>query len=323
MHYKLTHQKCKIVEHVLRKEEYSPTRGLKVPGHYPSRRLFPKARIVFDFDDTIFPTSVRKSLYNELKMRAPESKDLIKWIAYKTGIPFVGYCYPPIKKTLHELDNTVARMIQALGNFAVVTILSAATTGWLHYALRFAPKTLHALRSQNVKLVSSRDRAKSKLECLEELFLEDMYAGEIDQVISIGDSQEERMALIGLSQSFASCSIEAETGIPPPPCLFKSIKTADEPSVGVIAAQLEFFRENMVDILEFGHSIDTGIEIQRSPIHRGSESSDSPLSRPVPTMDSSDEPMPIAPQEIAQERRISFIKSKPSPAVVMWNDFPT
>jgi hypothetical protein len=175
--------------------------------------------IVFDWDDTLFPTSF---LFDSLRL------DLAVPLAQQRRL---GARAKEVSRKLAKCENLAVKILQESHMAGQVVLVTLAVKGWVEQACRlFYPKVGELLRQLNIRVVSARQEQPTKgsvnvskglvkAKCRNEEEYWGLLKGraiskEIDQfysqyegqswknVISIGDSQFERYGLLAASTAY-------------------------------------------------------------------------------------------------------------------------
>ena len=178
--------------------------------------------IIFDWDDTLLPTSWLNSQYllQDLNSKPSETTTIIL-------------------DDIAESVLTVLRLAQMHGSVIIVT---NSEVGWVQRTChRFLPKCLILI--DTIPVVSARAAYEIFTESPVEWKTRAFHAecGAANNIVSIGDSECERQAVATLIQ---------------PGCIVKSLKLDNNPSPGKIKTQLIMLREMLVKIIEHPTSID-------------------------------------------------------------------
>ena len=178
--------------------------------------------IIFDWDDTLLPTSW---LNNQYLLQDPTSKP-----SEATSI---------ILDDIAESVLTVLRLAQMHG---VVIIITNSEVGWVQRTChRFLPKCLDLIDS--IPIVSARTSYERFTTSQVEWKIRAFRAQRVSahNILSIGDSECERQAVATLKQ---------------PGCIVKSLKLDSNPSPGKIKTQLIMLREMISRVIEHPTSLD-------------------------------------------------------------------
>jgi len=170
--------------------------------------------IIFDWDDTLFPT--KWFIKNNIDLN--ESYD-----AQKYGMYF------------KNLDNVLSKLLQkcyALGN---VIIITNAMPIWIETSVNILPKTKNTIK--NIKLISARKNYQFSCKMTEwkKMAFEKENNKKFINILSIGDALYEYNALINLHNKSNDV-------------LLKSVKFVNDPSNDVLLDQLNVLNNSINNI---------------------------------------------------------------------------
>jgi hypothetical protein len=204
--------------------------------------------IIFDWDDTLFPTSFLANL--GLHIEGPDAP-------------------ADIQAKLNILSECILLTINRAKQFGRVVIVTNAETGWVELtASKFFP--LVASDIHQIPILSARSTFEPQgfikpLEWKEQAFsfVLDSHMAQVDSfkgcMWSIGDSIHERDAVIRVCEA---------AGLP-----FKSVKLMDRPDLNVLYRQHMLVQKNMFDMTTNSDSLDVRVQLVSS----ASDESDTPF----------------------------------------------
>lgn len=175
--------------------------------------------MIFDWDDTLFPTSW---LLNN-GINVDDSDDIKKFFIY-----------------FKELDNALLDLLRKSLTIGKVMIVTNANTNWIKISKKILFKTSQLI-DKYIQIVSARDIYHDIYEMKEwkiHTFQKDMYS-QIEhsgQIISFGDANYEFEALISLKEY-----------ISPNKCL-KNIKLIDSPNFDILIDEINVISKSLKDI---------------------------------------------------------------------------
>jgi len=198
------------------------------------------ALIIFDWDDTLFPTS---------------------WIL-EQGLLADGATISAEQEVhLENLANQVSSTLQIAMGLGKVIIITNAEQGWIEMSCtKFTPSLASLLRS--ISMVSARSSFEQYTKSASEwkrmafahevdLFYGSGNAGQQRNIVSVGDSLHEQQALISVSKSTPHCS-------------GKSIKLFEVPSIEQLMEQHELLAGCLQDTVEYNGHLDVEIGAETS-----------------------------------------------------------
>lgn len=176
--------------------------------------------IIFDWDDTLFPTTWL--INSGIKLTDEES--VRKITVY-----------------LHELDISISKLLKNTIIAGKVIIITNAGIEWISLAKRYLPKTKYILDNY-VRVISARDMYHHAYEMME--WKKNVVNNDIknlvdwaDQIISFGDAYYEFSALISLYK------------IIPKRKYLKNVKLCQSPTFENTLDQLNVIDNNLSDIV--------------------------------------------------------------------------
>jgi len=156
--------------------------------------VIPKPLIILDWDDTLFPTSWLLSNNINIKIN-PED------------IP------ENIKNEFSELEKIIFNFIDLVKDLGNLFIITNSEEGWVHFSCKFMPNLLHIL--SDVHIISARNMYYDDFPKNPEIWKHKVFSNIINtyiiknninnsllDVISIGDSYNDREALLIASEKY-------------------------------------------------------------------------------------------------------------------------
>lgn len=189
------------------------------------------ALIIFDWDDTLFPTSW--IMNSGIKLN--DENNVRKIIVY-----------------LNELDINISRLLKSSILLGKVIIVTNAGIDWIMLTKKYLPKTKFIIDNY-VKVISARDiyhHAYGIEEWKKNVFKKDILdlVDWAEQIISFGDAYYEFNALISLY------------GLVPKKTCLKNIKLLHSPSFENIIDQLDVINNSIKDIVKKPMHLDLNFE---------------------------------------------------------------
>ena len=185
-----------------------------------------EALFIFDWDDTLMPTTFLSSLSG--------------------GLP------PHISHALDSLGLLVAENLMEASTYGKVVIVTNAENGWIEMtAKRFFPQVAESLLSY--RRVSARTQYESHTKSATEwkvLAFRELIEGScIEQVISFGDSAHERDAAM---------RVASEEGV-----TCKSLKMMEKPDIDQLMRQHKLLRKCFEQMVDYAENLDLCITHER------------------------------------------------------------
>jgi hypothetical protein len=189
--------------------------------------------VIFDWDDTLFPTS---------------------WLQ-RQGF-FKADAVPSMQQTaqLQKLADVVERTLRTALLFGKVVVVTNAEKGWVEVCCSKLMPSLAQVLSE-VDIVSARSAYERHSQNPSE-WKRLAFAHEVEQlhiqsneqlnVVSVGDSLYEQHAVMAVCENVQNC-------------FAKSLKFMDKPSIEELVDQHDFFESCFLDVLE--HNGDLDVEI--------------------------------------------------------------
>ncbi|SCP05979.1 HAD domain ookinete protein, putative [Plasmodium ovale] len=190
-------------------------------GH--TKAFICKRLIVFDYDDTILPTS---------------------WITVKMKLSLYDVIPENIKQLFTKLSDVVINTLSLCLTQGKLVIVTNASLEWLiNSAKKFLPLVWSFIMYNNIRIISARDRLINSLidpkdwkkvifyQIINEILSPYLYnTSFICFIYSVGDGNDERNACFFISQLNQYSS-----------CIFKSLKFLAEPTCQKLIAEHELF----------------------------------------------------------------------------------
>ncbi|CRG95955.1 HAD domain ookinete protein, putative [Plasmodium gallinaceum] len=192
-------------------------------GNVYSQPFIYKKLIVFDYDDTILPTS---------------------WITIKMKLTLYDIIPVHLKQLFNKLSNVVINTLSLCLTQGKLVIVTNASLEWLiNSAKKFIPEVWSFITQNNIRIISARDRLINSLidpkdwkkiifhQIINEVLSPYLYnTSFICFIYSVGDGNDERNACFFISQLNQYSS-----------CIFKSLKFLSEPTCQKLIAEHELF----------------------------------------------------------------------------------
>lgn len=165
---------------------------------------------IFDWDDTLFPTS---------------------WIDKNNR--------KTKRKNLKTLDKILCSFVNNMQKYGKIKIVTNASSSWVNKTLKYIPDTQNILKEYNINIFSAYDKYGKKYRTINwkkyafrNIVRREMH-GSLMNIFSIGDSEFEHYALLSL----------AHTNYKEKIMYLKSIKLSYRPSYKRIIKQLQYLNE--------------------------------------------------------------------------------
>ncbi|ETW32550.1 hypothetical protein PFAG_03680 [Plasmodium falciparum Santa Lucia] len=182
-----------------------------------------KKLIVFDYDDTILPTS---------------------WITSKMKLSLYDTIPPYINELFNKLSEVVINTLNLCSIQGKLVIVTNASLEWLiNSAKKYIPMVWSFIMHKNIRIISARDTLINSLidpkdwkkvifhQIINEILAPYLYnTSFICFIYSVGDGNDERNACFFISQLNQYSS-----------CIFKSLKFLSEPTCQKLIAEHELF----------------------------------------------------------------------------------
>ena len=189
-----------------------------------------------DWDDTLFPTNV----YNKINMYNEIKKDTFKY-------------------NLIILDEKLNVFLNNLNKYGKVFIVTNANLLWIMKSLNDLPKTKKFIKSNNIQIISARDKYKNnnsffkwKILAFRDILNNiDLNSNnnEMINIISFGDAKYEYNGLLYLDVYLKNKNLNSMY-------LLKSINFISKPSFEQILNQIDTLNKNISEIINFKNYID-------------------------------------------------------------------
>lgn len=204
--------------------------------------LFSKTLIIFDFDDTLFCTKYFDTF-------ALSYQDIF---TCKVSLEEINPC---LVRELKQLESTIIELFINLQQSYDIIIISNADLKWINNCLtHFLEELKEYINENDIKIYSAKNMFSKivknskewKTKCFKKVII-DMYKNDINSdlnVISVGDSNEEKKAVFNLAK------INEFRKINP-----KFIHMISFPSAASIILQLKYLNDNINNIVTDSNSI--------------------------------------------------------------------
>lgn len=189
-----------------------------------------------DWDDTLFPTNV----YNKINMYNEIKKDTFKY-------------------NLIILDEKLNVFLNNLNKYGKVFIVTNANLLWIMKSLNDLPKTKKFIKSNNIQIISARDKYKNnnsffkwKILAFRDILNNiDLNSNnnEMINIISFGDAKYEYNGLLYLDVYLKNKNLNSMY-------LLKSINFISKPSFEQILNQIDTLNKNISEIINSKNYID-------------------------------------------------------------------
>jgi hypothetical protein len=199
-------------------------------------KVYFKTIIMFDFDDTIFPTSwTNKNLINLA------SEDSIN----------------EYKLYFLELDKTLSAFLLDSLNYGTIYIVTNANIKWIKSCLNILDLSKKVIVDNNIRIVSARDiysqtlasPTEWKISTFRDILSETIQKLPEKQecntflnIISVGDAQYEYIALLNLDNYLKQNKKSVNY-------LLKSVKFIEKPNFDLIIDQMQIVKKNLASIV--------------------------------------------------------------------------
>ncbi|SOV16189.1 HAD domain ookinete protein, putative [Plasmodium gaboni] len=218
---KATNNKC-INNNNINSSSSSSSYGINNNVLYNKPFIYKKL-IVFDYDDTILPTS---------------------WITSKMKLSLYDTIPPYINELFNKLSEVVINTLNLCSTQGKLVIVTNASLEWLiNSAKKYIPMVWSFIMHKNIRIISARDTLINSLidpkdwkkvifhQIINEILAPYLYnTSFICFIYSVGDGNDERNACFFISQLNQYSS-----------CIFKSLKFLSEPTCQKLIAEHELF----------------------------------------------------------------------------------
>mmetsp|Transcript_55448 Transcript_55448/g.140974 ORF Transcript_55448/g.140974 Transcript_55448/m.140974 type:complete len:267 (-) Transcript_55448:277-1077(-) len=212
-------------------------RAESVDSAVPAGQSFEETLIIFDWDDSILPTSWLERQGALQKKRVAASQ--------KVQLP------------LQALASKIVETLQEAMKYGRVIIITNAGEGWVQESCRHFLPSIEPYLSY-IPVVSARSAfeplgIKSPTEWKRSAFQQEVSAfcdglaeGQHGNIVSVGDSVHEHLALIGAAGGR-------------PGCLSKSLGLAEKPSIEQLSQELELVAGSFEEVALFEEDLDVDV----------------------------------------------------------------
>ena len=216
--------------------------------------LFSKTLIIFDFDDTLFCTKYFDTF-------ALSYQDIF---ACKVSLEEINPC---LVRELKQLESTIIELFINLQQNYDIIIISNADLKWINNCLtHFLSELKEHINENEIKIYSAknmfskivRNSKEWKSKCFKKV-INDLYKNDLNSdlnVISIGDSKEEKKAVFNLTKIHEFRKIHP-----------KFIHMISFPSAASIILQLKYLNDNINNMIISNNTIfKLNIQIQNDGV---------------------------------------------------------
>ena len=185
-----------------------------------------KTLIIFDWDDTLFPTSWTVSNGIDLS----DSSIQNKYIVY-----------------FSRLDMLLYKLLTTCLKYGTVFIVTNAVIRWIQVSSNMLPNTQKVINN-NIKIVSARDlyqeKYPSQMDLWKKLVFDELVLKNFDKckhqhVISVGDAEHEFKALVDL---YNESSVTKHR-------LLKTVRFVRNPSFNTVVDEIEVLNSCIIKVL--------------------------------------------------------------------------
>eukprot|EP00771_Trimastix_marina_P000963 gnl/Trimastix_PCT/200.p1 GENE.gnl/Trimastix_PCT/200~~gnl/Trimastix_PCT/200.p1 ORF type:complete len:248 (+),score=44.22 gnl/Trimastix_PCT/200:81-824(+) len=209
---------------------------IKTPAAGPSRPA-----IVFDWDDTLFPSTA-------LRLHGLTVHDADR-------MP------PAFRAQVQQLETKVIKLLETCVASADVYIITNAETGWVELsAEKYMPSVYSIVKNMNIVSARStyepmeRDPINWKVRAFMDRVTESYGNAEKLNIISFGDSQNERHALLQVRHHCEQAKLTTS--------FTKSIKFVELPTIEQIRQQIEMILVNLNNLISHVGNLDLMLTIR-------------------------------------------------------------
>ena len=183
--------------------------------------------IIFDWDDTLFPTTWLVQNNIDLADKDVQNKYIILF---------------------SRLDNLLHRLLLVFSNKGQIVIVTNATLKWIDIALSMLPNTKQIIKNK-IPVISARDHYQDKYPEKMEIWKKLMFKNitinyfkshKLQNIISIGDAEHEFNALIDLYNEHSVVKDK----------LLKTVKFIKEPTFELLVDQLEVLNKCYLKLVD-------------------------------------------------------------------------
>ena len=199
--------------------------------------LFSRTLLIFDFDDTLFCTKYFDTF-------SLSYQDIF---SCKVSLEEINPC---LVRELRQLESTIIEVFSNLEKNYDILIISNADMKWINNCLtHFLEEFKEYINENNVKIYSAKsmfgkilkNKNEWKIKCFKKV-INDMYQSDLNcpdlNVISIGDSAEEKKAVFSLTKHNKFIKINP-----------KFIRMISFPSAATIILQLKYLNNNLNNMI--------------------------------------------------------------------------
>lgn len=205
-----------------KEHDISETLGLGRPAS-PSLKL--DTILVFDWDDTILPTS---------------------WLERIHALSAGGPLRPEVQRQIASLSSVAAQTLNLATSLGTVVIITNSAPGWVAQSCQlFMPQMLQQVRSYQTFAKPMHAPITFKINSFRR------ECRQFKNVISVGDGDAERIASLRLNGPEQRKGPDAEA-----PRHVKSVKLIELPTCQQLASQLEMLQVRLTDVVAFQGSLD-------------------------------------------------------------------
>jgi hypothetical protein len=199
--------------------------------------LFSRTLLIFDFDDTLFCTKYFDTF-------SLSYQDIF---SCKVSLEEINPC---LVRELRQLESTIIEVFSNLEKNYDILIISNADMKWINNCLtHFLEEFKEYINENNIKIYSAKsmfgkilkNKNEWKIKCFKKV-INDMYQSDLNcpdlNVISIGDSAEEKKAVFSLTKHNKFIKINP-----------KFIRMISFPSAATIILQLKYLNNNLNNMI--------------------------------------------------------------------------
>ena len=195
--------------------------------------LFSRTLLIFDFDDTLFCTKYFDTF-------SLSYQDIF---SCKVSLEEINPC---LVREVRQLESTIIEVFTNLQKSHDIVIISNADMKWINNCLiHFLEELKDYINENDIKIYSAKsifgkilkNKNEWKIKCFKKV-VNDLYKSDLNysdlNVISIGDSNEEKKAVFGLNKNDKFIKINP-----------KFIRMISFPSAATIILQLKYLNDNL------------------------------------------------------------------------------
>lgn len=188
------------------------------------------------------------------------------WLEFNQLIPDGETPIKPLSdaavKILKQFELQLVDLLLCVLRYGQVIIVTSAEATWVTQSARLLFPTCAALIAAEIKIVSARDSCSKKIPSCSTCWKINVFSQELmiyfeankdtlDQVISFGDGEAERLAMHAISPPICGTTI----------C--KHIKLIEEPSIEELMIQLERLKTSLPVIYHTNQHLDWKIKLEK------------------------------------------------------------